>query len=129
MSDPWFEVYKPAPGVFAIYEPHQAEEVISYLIVGEKRGKDIPQSVPRAPQALVTGLHGGPFHADRVCDVLLHAVSDETPFLRGQRVRKEQRLAQSQGLLSHRGAGALEVRPDIDGEEPDQQAEDHGERR
>ena len=37
ISDPWFEVYKPAPGVFAIYEPHQAEEVISYLIVGEKR--------------------------------------------------------------------------------------------
>ena len=37
VSDPWFEVYKPAPGVFAIYEPHQAEEVISYLIVGEKR--------------------------------------------------------------------------------------------
>jgi glyoxylase-like metal-dependent hydrolase (beta-lactamase superfamily II) len=36
VSDPWFEVYKPAPGVFAIYEPHQAEEVISYLIVGEK---------------------------------------------------------------------------------------------
>jgi glyoxylase-like metal-dependent hydrolase (beta-lactamase superfamily II) len=37
ISDTWFEVYKPAPGVFAIYEPHQAEEVISYLIVGEKR--------------------------------------------------------------------------------------------
>jgi glyoxylase-like metal-dependent hydrolase (beta-lactamase superfamily II) len=37
ISDPWFEVYKPAPGVFAIYEPHQAEEVISYLIIGEKR--------------------------------------------------------------------------------------------
>jgi glyoxylase-like metal-dependent hydrolase (beta-lactamase superfamily II) len=37
VSDTWFEVYKPAPGVFAIYEPHQAEEVISYLIVGEKR--------------------------------------------------------------------------------------------
>ena len=36
-SDSWFEVYKPAAGVFAIYEPHQAEEVISYLIVGEKR--------------------------------------------------------------------------------------------
>ena len=34
VSDPWFEVYKPAPGVFAIYEPHQAEEVISYLITG-----------------------------------------------------------------------------------------------
>src|SRR5580700_1298982 len=37
LSDPWFEVYKPAQGVFAIYEPHQAEETISYLIVGEKR--------------------------------------------------------------------------------------------
>jgi len=37
ISDPWFEVYKPARGVFAIYEPHQAEETISYLIVGEKR--------------------------------------------------------------------------------------------
>src|SRR3984885_4198881 len=36
ISDPWFEVYKPAQGVFAIYEPHQAEETISYLMVGEK---------------------------------------------------------------------------------------------
>jgi glyoxylase-like metal-dependent hydrolase (beta-lactamase superfamily II) len=30
----WFEVYKPAPGVYAIYEPHQSEETISYLITG-----------------------------------------------------------------------------------------------
>jgi len=37
VSDPWFEVYKPAAGVFAIYEPHQAEETISYLIVGSQR--------------------------------------------------------------------------------------------
>lgn len=37
ISDPWFEIYKPAPGVFAIYEPHQSEETIGYLIVGEKR--------------------------------------------------------------------------------------------
>jgi hypothetical protein len=37
ISDPWFEVYKPASDVFAIYEPHQAEETIGYLIVGEKR--------------------------------------------------------------------------------------------
>jgi glyoxylase-like metal-dependent hydrolase (beta-lactamase superfamily II) len=36
-NEPWFEVYKIAPGVFAIYEPHQAEEVISYLIVGRKQ--------------------------------------------------------------------------------------------
>jgi glyoxylase-like metal-dependent hydrolase (beta-lactamase superfamily II) len=37
VSDPWFEVYKPAPQVFAIYEPHQWEETIGYLIVGDKR--------------------------------------------------------------------------------------------
>ena len=36
VSDPWFEVYKPAAGVFAIYEPHQSEETIGYLIVGSK---------------------------------------------------------------------------------------------
>jgi glyoxylase-like metal-dependent hydrolase (beta-lactamase superfamily II) len=34
---PWFEVYKVAPRTFAIYEPHQSEEVISYLIVGQKQ--------------------------------------------------------------------------------------------
>jgi glyoxylase-like metal-dependent hydrolase (beta-lactamase superfamily II) len=37
VSDAWFEVYKPAAGVFAIYEPHQAEETIGYLITGTKR--------------------------------------------------------------------------------------------
>ena len=37
VTDPWFEVYRMAPGVFALYEPHQAEEVISYLIVGTKQ--------------------------------------------------------------------------------------------
>jgi hypothetical protein len=25
-NEPWFEVYKVSPGVFAIYEPHQSEE-------------------------------------------------------------------------------------------------------
>lgn len=37
VSDEWFEVYRPAANVYAIYEPHQSEEVISYLIVGEKK--------------------------------------------------------------------------------------------
>lgn len=37
VTDPWFEVYNVAPGVFAIYEPHQAEETIGYLILGNKR--------------------------------------------------------------------------------------------
>lgn len=36
-GEPWFEVYKVSPGVFAIYEPLQAEETISYLIVGHKQ--------------------------------------------------------------------------------------------
>jgi glyoxylase-like metal-dependent hydrolase (beta-lactamase superfamily II) len=35
--DDWFEVYRIRPGVFAIYEPHQFEEVISYLILGSNR--------------------------------------------------------------------------------------------
>lgn len=33
----WFELYKVAPGVTAIYEPYQWQEVISYLIEGEDR--------------------------------------------------------------------------------------------
>jgi len=36
-EEPWFEIYKVAPQTFAIYEPHQSEEVISYLIVGQKQ--------------------------------------------------------------------------------------------
>ncbi len=34
--NPWFEVYEVMDGIFAIYEPGQFEEVISYLIVGER---------------------------------------------------------------------------------------------
>ncbi len=37
VRDPWFEVFRIRPGVFAIYEPHQSEEVISYLITGKQR--------------------------------------------------------------------------------------------
>ena len=37
IADLWFEVYKVAPDTFAIYEPHQAEEVISYLILGKQK--------------------------------------------------------------------------------------------
>ncbi len=36
-DEPWFEIYPIRPGVFAFYEPKQFEEVISYLILGEKR--------------------------------------------------------------------------------------------
>ena len=37
VADPWFEIYKVAPYVLAIYEPHQSEETIGYLIVGNAR--------------------------------------------------------------------------------------------
>ncbi len=37
IADTWFEVYKVAPNVFAIYEPHQSEETIGYLIAGNAR--------------------------------------------------------------------------------------------
>lgn len=37
VSDSWFEVYEVAPATYAMYEPHQSEETISYLIAGEKR--------------------------------------------------------------------------------------------
>src|SRR5579863_2938758 len=40
IADPWFEVYKIRPGVFAIYEPRQLEEVISYLIIGDEKAGD-----------------------------------------------------------------------------------------
>jgi glyoxylase-like metal-dependent hydrolase (beta-lactamase superfamily II) len=33
----WFEVYRVEPGVYAIYEPHQWQEVISWLVVGSKQ--------------------------------------------------------------------------------------------
>jgi glyoxylase-like metal-dependent hydrolase (beta-lactamase superfamily II) len=34
--DDWFQVYRVADGVFAIYEPFQFQEVISYLILGSR---------------------------------------------------------------------------------------------
>lgn len=37
VASSWFEVYRVRPDVYAIYEPHQFEEVISYLIVGRRR--------------------------------------------------------------------------------------------
>src|SRR5205823_14057033 len=37
VRDPWFEVFEVATAVFAIYEPHQSEETISYLIAGDRQ--------------------------------------------------------------------------------------------
>jgi glyoxylase-like metal-dependent hydrolase (beta-lactamase superfamily II) len=56
-ADAWFEVYKIRPGVFAIYEPHQLEEVISYLIVGTDKALlfDTGMGISNI-QAVVAGL-------------------------------------------------------------------------
>jgi glyoxylase-like metal-dependent hydrolase (beta-lactamase superfamily II) len=56
-ADPWFEVYKIRPGIFAIYEPHQLEEVISYLIVGSDKALlfDTGMGISNI-QAVVAGL-------------------------------------------------------------------------
>jgi glyoxylase-like metal-dependent hydrolase (beta-lactamase superfamily II) len=37
-SQEWFEVYKLVTDTFAIYEPYQFEEAISYLVLGKERG-------------------------------------------------------------------------------------------
>jgi glyoxylase-like metal-dependent hydrolase (beta-lactamase superfamily II) len=73
VRDPWFEVYRAAPGVFAIYEPHQWEETIGYLIVGEKRAlefdtgmgisdiRKVTQELTRLP-VIVLNSHTHPDH-------------------------------------------------------------------
>ena len=57
----WFEVYKIRPGVFAIYEPRQLEEVISYLIVGRDKAVlfDTGMGISNI-QAVVAGLTKNP---------------------------------------------------------------------
>ena len=47
--DDWFEVYRAADGVFAIAEPHQFQEVISYLIVGSDRALMFDTGLGLAP--------------------------------------------------------------------------------
>src|ERR1700731_3846299 len=56
-ADAWFEVYKIRPGIFAIYEPHQLEEVISYLILGDNKALlfDTGMGISNI-QAVVAGL-------------------------------------------------------------------------
>lgn len=56
-ADPWFEVYRIRPDVFAIYEPRQLEEVISYLILGGQKALlfDAGMGISNI-QAVVAGL-------------------------------------------------------------------------
>jgi glyoxylase-like metal-dependent hydrolase (beta-lactamase superfamily II) len=61
IQDPWFEVYQVRPGVFAIYEPHQSEEVICYLVLGTRRAVlfDTGMGISNI-RAVVGGLTGLP---------------------------------------------------------------------
>src|SRR6476661_7607752 len=57
VPDKWFEVYRIRPGLFAIYEPHQQEEIISYLIVGTKQALLFDTGMaPRNITSVVDGL-------------------------------------------------------------------------
>jgi glyoxylase-like metal-dependent hydrolase (beta-lactamase superfamily II) len=57
VPDDWFEVYRVADGVLAIYEPFQFQEVISYLVLGSKEALlfDTGMGIGRMG-ALVAGL-------------------------------------------------------------------------
>lgn len=73
-SDDWFEVYEIRPATYAIYEPWQWQEVISWLVVGETRAllfdtgngiSDISRVVQRLTTLPVTVLNSHS-HADHV---------------------------------------------------------------
>src|SRR5438105_2718140 len=74
--DQWFEVYKIRPGVFAIYEPHQFEEVISYLVIGTQKallfdtgmGISNIKSVVEGPTKLPIRVVNSHSHNDHVGD-------------------------------------------------------------
>ena len=48
-DDGWFQVYRIRPGVHAIYEPHQFQEVISYLVEGDERALLVDTGMGIAP--------------------------------------------------------------------------------
>jgi hypothetical protein len=56
ISDPWFEVYKVAPAVFAIYEPHQSEvgpgQICGKLPKGFASKPSAPAKLLRLPRQL-----------------------------------------------------------------------------
>ena len=45
VHDPWFQVYRVAPHVLAIYEPHQWEETVMYLVEGNQHALLIDTSM------------------------------------------------------------------------------------
>jgi glyoxylase-like metal-dependent hydrolase (beta-lactamase superfamily II) len=72
----WFEVYRVEPGVYALYEPHQWQEVISWLIVGTRQallfdtgmGLQNIQAVAKSITALPIEVLNSHTHHDHVGD-------------------------------------------------------------
>jgi glyoxylase-like metal-dependent hydrolase (beta-lactamase superfamily II)/catechol 2,3-dioxygenase-like lactoylglutathione lyase family enzyme len=61
VASEWFEVYAVGNGVYAIYEPNQWQEVISYLILGSERALLFDTGMGIASiRELVSGLTGLP---------------------------------------------------------------------
>jgi len=88
----WFEVYRVRPEVLAIYEPHQYEEVISYLILGSRRAllfdtglgiADMRRLVAQLTQLPVTVLNSHT-HFDHIGDnwQFSEILGVDTPFTR-----------------------------------------------
>ncbi|MBS1850722.1 MAG: MBL fold metallo-hydrolase [Acidobacteria bacterium] len=93
LANDWFEVYRIRPGVFAIYEPHQYEEVISYLITGSTQAllfdtglgmQDIRKVVTQLTPLPITVLNSHT-HFDHIGDdwEFSEIFGVDTPFTRG----------------------------------------------
>ena len=54
-ADPWFEVYRVGDDIFALAEPYQFQEVISYLIIGSQRALLFDTGLGIGPIARVVG--------------------------------------------------------------------------
>jgi glyoxylase-like metal-dependent hydrolase (beta-lactamase superfamily II) len=119
----WFEVYRIRPDVYALYEPHQFEEVISYLIVGQRRAllfdtgmgiANIRDVVTQLTKVHVTVLNSHT-HFDHTggnaefSDIL----NEETPFSR-KNAEGQSNIYSRDALIPERICGSLPagVRPD-----------------
>ena len=106
VSNDWFEVYEMAAGVWAIYEPFQWEEVISYLIAGTESavlfdtGNGIGKIKPIVDQltdkpVLVLNSHshfdhiGGNYEFDEILSVGTQFSTDKAKGARSEQISME----------------------------------------
>lgn len=122
VASDWFEVYRVAPGVTAIYEPGHFEEALAYLIEGTERAVlfdtllgigDIKAVVDRLTtlDVMVVNSHTHPDHigGDRLFDEVLVFDSDLT----------RERLAGGTGSLARLITGDAVWKPLPDGFDPE----------